>query len=139
MTALRIAWAIPCINVQPHGHGLLTLVGAQVDSVIVPSLPADIVFDVAIRLVGLPNDFDEGCRIEVSLTAPTFENLGKLDIDVKPRAPGSNYISGSEINHHIMTRIDFEAVEYGPHHLEFRLDGKAQPKINTALTVLAPG
>jgi hypothetical protein len=117
----------------------LTLVGAQVDSVIVPSLPADIVFDVAIRLVGLTNDFERGCQIEVSLAAPTFESIGKLDIDVPPRAPGPDHIPGSEINHHIMTRIDFEAIEYGAHHLEFRLDGKAQPKINTALTVLAPG
>lgn len=118
--------------------GLLTLVGAQIDSVIVPSLPADIVFDVAVRLVGLPADFERGCRLEVALVAPTFEELGKLDIEVKPRTPGPHYLAGSEINHHLMARIDFEAVEYGPHHLEFTLDGKTEPRVNTALTVVEP-
>jgi hypothetical protein len=116
---------------------LLTLVGAQVDSVIVPSLPADIVFDVAIRLVGLPHDFERGCHLEVGLVAPTFEDLGKLDIEVKPRTPGPQYLPGSEMNHHLMARIDFEAMEYGPHHLEFTLDGKAQNRVNTVLTVVA--
>jgi len=37
-----------------------------------------------------------------------------------------------------MTRIDFEAIEYGPHHLEFVLDWKTQPRINTAPTVVEP-
>jgi len=73
--------------VQPRKEGLLTLVGAQIDSVIVPSLPADIVFDVAVRLVGLPADFERGCHLEVALVAPTFEDLGKLSIEVKPRTP----------------------------------------------------
>lgn len=123
---------------QPRAAGLLTLVGAQIDSVIVPSLPADIVFDVAVRLVGLPADFESGCHLEVALAAPTFEDLGKLNIDVRPRTPGPHYLAGSEINHHLMTRIDFEAIEYGAHHLEFTLDGKAQPRVNTALTVVAP-
>jgi hypothetical protein len=124
--------------VQPRPGGLLTLNGAQIDSVIVPSLPTDIVFDVAVRLVGLPADFARGCRLDVTLTAPTFEELGHLPIDVKPRAPGPGHLAGSELNHHLMTRIDFEAIEYGPHHLEFTLDGEAQPRVNTALTVLAP-
>jgi hypothetical protein len=106
--------------------------------VIVESLPAEIVFDVAIRLVGLPIDFERGCRLEVALSAPTFEDLGKLPITVQPREPSATYLPGSEINHHVIIRIDFEAIEYGPHHLEFELDGKAQPHVNTAMTVIAP-
>jgi hypothetical protein len=124
--------------VQRRGLGLLTLVGAQVDSVIVPSLPADIVFDVAVRLVGLPVDFERDCDLEVTLTAPTWEELGKLNVPIQPRSPDWTHLPGSEINHHVMTRIDFEAIEYGAHHLEFVLDGKTQPHANTALTVVEP-
>lgn len=122
---------------QPRAAGLLTLIGAQIDSVIVPLLPTGIVFDVAIRLVGLPADFEQGCRLDVTLTAPTFEELGRLPIDVKPRTPGPSHLAGSELNHHLMTRIDFEAIEYGPHHLEFTLNDEVQARVNTALTVLA--
>ena len=105
---------------------------------IVATLPRDIVFDVAIRLVGLPVDFERGCSLEVSLSAPTFENIGKLPITIHPRGPGGTHLPGSEINHHVITRIDFEAIEYGPHHLEFELDGRAQPHANTALMVIDP-
>jgi hypothetical protein len=108
--------------------------------VLVPALPADIVFDVAIRLVGLPGDFATGCALQVGLTAPTFEELGTLEIDVRPRTAAPSALQGSELNHHVMARIDFQALEYGPHHLEFTLNGKAQARVNTALSVLArPG
>lgn len=116
----------------------MTLVGAQIDSVIVPNLPTDIVFDVAIRLVGLPVDFEGEHELEVTLTAPTWEELGRLTAPIHPRAPDWTYLPGSEINHHLVTRIDFEALEYGAHHLEFALDGKTEPRANTTLTVVEP-
>jgi len=102
----------------------------------VPSLPRDIVFDVALRLIGLPVDSERGCELEIALAAPTFEEIGRLPIPVKPRAASATHVEGSEINHHVIARIDFEAIECGSHHLEFKLDNKAQPHVNTALTVV---
>jgi len=89
-------------------------------------------------LVGLPLDFERDCDLEVTLTAPTWEELGKLNVPIQPRMPDWTHLPGSEINHHVMTRIDFEAIEYGAHHLEFALDGKTQPHANTVLTVVEP-
>jgi hypothetical protein len=110
----------------------------QVDSVIVPALPKDIVFDVAVRLVGLPVDFEVEHKLEVSLTAPDWEEIGRLATPIHPSAPDWTYLPGSEINHHLITRIDFEALEYGAHHLEFVLDDKVQAHVNTSLTVVQP-
>ncbi len=95
-------------------------------------------FDVAVRLVGLPVDFESEHNLDVTLTAPTWEEIGKLTAPIHPRAPDWMYMPGSEINHHLIMRIDFEAIEYGAHHLEFGLDGKTQPHVNTALMVVEP-
>ena len=108
----------------------------QIDSVIVPVLPADIVFDVAVRIVGLPLDFETESRLQVKLSAPTWEEIGVLEVPIPPRAPAPTYIPGSEVNHHTVVRIDFEAIEYGTHHLEFALGGHTEPRVNTALSVL---
>lgn len=115
---------------------MLALTGVQIDSVIVSSLPADIVFDVAIRLVGLPLDFESESEIQVKLSAPDWEEIGVLAAPVSPREPAPSYIAGSEINYHTVVRIDFEATEFGTHHLEFALDDRTEPRVNTALSVV---
>ena len=56
---MRIAWAIPCARVRSRPDGLLDLLGCQLDSVVLESLPTEIEFDVAIRLVGTEHDFTD--------------------------------------------------------------------------------
>ncbi len=133
---MRIAWAIPCLRVRARSPGLLDLFGAGVDSVVVDSLPKDIQFDVAIRLVGTVQDFESPHTVEVVLSDPQLVEVGRLQIPVDPRAPAATHIPGYELNHVIGTRIDFEADMAGGYDLSFAVDGQAQHRHKVTLSVV---
>jgi hypothetical protein len=58
-----------------HDAGLLTLIGAQIDSVTVDTLPKALEFDVGIRLVGSVADFQESHELQAELTAADTETM----------------------------------------------------------------
>lgn len=134
--ALRIAWAIPCVWVRSHAEGLLQLIGAQVDSVVVESLPVDVQIDVAIRVVGTVQDFRVAHAVQVVLSDPHLVELGELSIPVGPRMPGANHIPGYEINRHVATRISIPAEVPGGYDLSFALDREPAHEHKTTVSVV---
>jgi len=116
----------------------LDLLGAQVDSILIASLPEDVQFDVAIRLVGTEQDFQRAHLLQIVLSDPHLVEVGALDVPIAPRAPAASHIPGYEINHHVPVRIDFEADQYGGYDLSFGLDGEAQHRQKTTLSVVSP-
>jgi hypothetical protein len=122
--------------VRPLGEGLLDLVGAQIDSVVAESLPMDVEFDVAIRLVGTAQDFESLHHVEVVLSDPQLEQLGTLSIPVEPRVPGPAHIAGYEINAHVAARINFEADVEGGYDLSFALDREPAHRQKTTISVV---
>jgi len=133
---LRIAWAIPCVRVRSRPDGLLDLLGCQIDSVVLSSLPTEIEFDVAIRLVGPEQDFVEPHAVQVVLSDPRLEGLGTLDIPIESREPSPSRIPGYEINANVGARIAFEPDQVGGYDLSFALDGEAEHRHKTTLSVV---
>lgn len=96
---MRLAWAIPCARVRARAGGLLDLLAAPIDSVVVEEVPKDIQFDVAMRLVGTVHDFEEHHLLQVVLSDPQLEQVGVLEVPIAPRSPKPDHIPGYEINH----------------------------------------
>jgi hypothetical protein len=127
------------VRVRLHDSGLLTLIGAQIDSVTVDTLPKDVEFDVAIRIVGAVADFQERHELQAELTAPDTETIGELTRVIEPRAPAPTALPGYEINHQFGLRISFEADVPGGYDLRLRLDDKLQSLTNSlTLSVISP-
>jgi len=133
---VRLAWAIPCARVRTRPGGLLDLLAAPIDSVVVEGLPKDIQFDVAMRLIGTVQDFEEPHVLQVVLSDPQLEQVGVLDVPIAPRSPKPGHIPGYEINHNVGVRIDFEADQLGGYDLSFALDGSAQHRHKTTVSVV---
>jgi hypothetical protein len=133
---VRIAWATPCVRVRVRSDGLLDLLGVQIDSVVIPELPKDVQFDVAVRIVGTVQDFEAAHSVEVVLFDPNLVEAGRNIVPIAPRAPSPSHIPGYEINHHLAMRIDFEADIYGGWDLAFALDGETRHGLRTTLSVV---
>ena len=133
-----MVWAIPCMRVRRRPPTLLDLIGVQIDSVVVDSIPKDVQFDATIRLVGPKRDFRDDHLIQVVLSDPQLVEAGALDVPVRPRTATTNHIPGYEINHHVGVRIDFEADQPGGYDLSFALDGHPQHHCKTTLSVVLP-
>jgi hypothetical protein len=126
------------VRVRTRPGGLIDLLGAQVDSVVVESLPKDVQFDVAVRLVGAVQDFEDRHLLQVTLSDPELTEVGSLPVLIAPRAPAETHIPGYEINHTTGARIDFEADKYGGYDLSFALDGEPQHRHKTTISIVAP-
>jgi len=113
------------VRVRSRPDGLLDLLGCQIDSVVLPSLPTEIEFDVAIRLVGPEQDFADAHVLQVVLSGPQLEELGTLEVPIDARAPLPSHIAGYEINANVGARIAFEPEHEGGYDLSFALDGEA--------------
>lgn len=122
------------MRVRTREDGLLDLLGCQIDSVVLPELPTEIEFDVAIRLIGREEDFADEHLVQVVLSDPQLEALGTLDIN--PRAALPTQIPGYEINANLGARIGFEPYDEGGYDLSFALDGEAQHRHKTTLSVI---
>jgi hypothetical protein len=122
--------------VRPLGGGLLDLFGVQIDSVLTTTLPVSVEFDVAIRLVGPPQDFETAHVVDVLLTGPELDVLGELSIPVAPRKPDRTHLPGYELNAHLGARIAFDGYAEGGYDLAFALDGQPEHRHKTTLSVV---
>jgi hypothetical protein len=124
--------------VRQRPGGLVDLLGAQIDSLVVPSLPEDVEFDLAIRIVGTERDFQRPHLLQVVLSDPDLVEVGAFDVQIEPREPAPSHIAGYEINYHVPARINFEADQYGGFDLSFALDGEAAHALKTTMSVVEP-
>lgn len=74
--------------------------------------------------------------VQVVLSDPQLEGLGTLDMPIEPRTSPRGRIPGYEINANIGVRIAFEPDQEGGYDLSFALDGEAQHRHKTTLSVL---
>jgi len=114
----------------------LDLFGVQIDSIVAARLPVSVHFDIAIRLVGAPEDFETAHRVDVLLTGPDMDVLGELPIAVEPRRPGRGNLPGYELNAHVGARIAFDADAEGGYDLAFSLDGEPEHRHRTTVSVV---
>jgi hypothetical protein len=119
-----------------HSDGLINLVGAQVDTVVVEAVPTDVLVDVAVRVVGVEKDFTEEHSVEVVLTAPDMVELGRLAVPLEVGVPLGAHIPGYELNRHCALRIMLPADTIGGYDLAFSLDGAPAHEHRTTISVV---
>ena len=100
------------------------------------SFPADVQFDVAVRVVGAESDFRTPHAVQVVLTDPDMAELGRLNIPVRRTVPGSSHVPGYELNAHVAARILLPADVPGGYDLSFALDHEPAHRVKTTITVV---
>jgi hypothetical protein len=78
--SVRIDWVIACHEVRERDDGFTDIIGESIDTVIAWSQPADIAFELAIRIAG----FDEGRPYHFSVALFDDDNNLVADIFDEP-------------------------------------------------------
>ena len=119
---MNIAWIIPCRYVEVHDN-LGTIIGAGIDTFWMSDLPAPVQIFLAIRLVGLPHEFDEDVKHAVTnrVRGPNGDVLTELrgEIAVAAESARPDWVAGV-----ILPAVaQFEAVVEGTYMIEFDVAG----------------
>jgi hypothetical protein len=79
-----VAWALACRFAEVTPDGTATLVGAGLDSVWVPEVPADVGIFLMMRIAGASYEFQEAHTIAVKLIDPEREEQEVLTAGFGP-------------------------------------------------------
>lgn len=115
---MNIAWAIPCRYVEVHDN-LATIIGAGIDTVWIEELPAMVGCMVAVRLVGMPDEFTPdqkrptSTRIKSPSGATISEVQGSFALGIESARP--EYLVGATLP----VAIQFPVTEEGTYAVEF--------------------
>jgi len=115
---LNIAWLIPCRYVEVHDN-LGTIVGAGVDTFWLEQLPSAIQVMLAIRLVGLPEEFtpEVEYRTATRIKDPSGEIMSEVSGGARIGADSArpDYLVGVTMP----IAVGFEVAEEGTYAIEF--------------------
>lgn len=119
---MRIEWAIACRFVEVH-DGLATMVGAGIDRMTIPQVPADVGTWFAVRIAVAPGDEGDhqlGATILNGAMEPIAQPLaGMFHTEGPPHAQ-----PGWEGHHTIPMIIGFPVTESGVYTVVFNVDDK---------------
>jgi hypothetical protein len=123
---LRIDWAIPCRYAEVNDN-LATIVGAGIDNIYAPTLPAPVRVVIATRFVAPLDELGEDNQHAVSCVArdaalnEVGEVSGTLAVPV-PEGAREEWLLGI----HMPLAVQFEAAVEGTYTLEIKVDEDAQ-------------
>lgn len=116
---MNIDWVIPCRFVEVHDN-LATIVGGGIDRVWLPAVPLPVQVNVAIRASALHEDLHGGHTFRSIVRGPGDQVVSDISADFESSGStdAPDYLSPLIIP----TVVQFEAAEFGTHHLEFQVD-----------------
>jgi hypothetical protein len=118
---LNIDWVIPCRYVEVHDN-LGTIVGAGIDTFWVPELPTTLQVVLAVRVLALAEEFEEGVAHKAvnRVRDPAGELLSEVEgeLTVSSEAPNRDWLNGVIFP----TVVEFEAIEEGTYMIEHAID-----------------
>jgi hypothetical protein len=120
---LRIDWIIACRYVEVHDR-LGTIIGAGIDTLWVPELPATLRVGIAIRLVAMPDEVQPGVKHVVvnRIRDPQATEIGQGTLELELSGePQPDWLTGVIVP----AAVTFEAAEEGTFTIEFEIDGIA--------------
>jgi hypothetical protein len=118
---LNIEWLIPCRFVEVHDN-VATIVGAGIDTHWLPGLPGQVQVTLAIRVVGLQEEFDE------SITHTTAARIRNPGGDTINEISGSFQIGATSARPEFLVGVTLPAVltfdvdTEGTYTIEFEVD-----------------
>lgn len=74
---MRVEWAVACRFVEVH-DGLATMVGAGIDNITIPQIPAEVGFMVAVRVAIAPGDTGQPQQVALRMLDPSLAEVGTL-------------------------------------------------------------
>jgi hypothetical protein len=119
---LQIDWIIPCRYVEVHDN-LGTIVGAGIDTVWAPNLPAAIQMTVAVRLLALADELgppDHQHTARNLITGPDGATVGDVSVQfgIGTENPREDWLNGFILP----AIVQFEAQVEGTYTLEHQVD-----------------
>jgi hypothetical protein len=122
---MRIDWAIPCKYAEVNGS-LLTIVGAQVDTVRVSEFPMRLRTWVAMRLVFGEEEAGGEHSVVFRMLDPSMRQIGEHTANVNFGSAHPEKQPGWEANHVMALQLGFDATGPGTHTFELYVDDRHQ-------------
>jgi hypothetical protein len=118
---MNIDWAIPCRFVEVHDN-LGTIIGAGIDTVAVAELPTPIQILLAVRLVGLNEEFtaDQQHQATNRVRDPTDEVISEVrgEFVIGAESSRADWLAGVIVP----VGVQFPAAEEGTYTIELTMD-----------------
>ena len=114
---MNIDWLIPCRFVEVH-DSLATIVGAGIDTVWLAELPAPVQLMLAIRLVGMVEEFtpDQLHRTTTRIKDPRGQTISEVggDFSISAESARPEYLAGVTLP----AAVGFQVAEEGTYTIE---------------------
>lgn len=133
---MRVDWAIPCQAAQVE-NGLMTIIGAQIDTLYAGGFPAKLTTWIAIRLAFPDAELGERHTVALRLIGPQLEALGEVSRTLKFDGANPDKAPGWEGSHLMASAIQFDAVQPGAYTIEVMLDGRHQKTLPFSVRLAA--
>ena len=135
---MNIDWVIPCRFVEVHDN-LATIVGAGIDTFWMPELPALVQVMLAVRLLGMVDEFDP--EVKHTLKSQIRDPLG----NVLTETSGGMAIGGQSARPEWLAGITlpllvvFDVADEGTYTIEFSVDDASKSLPIHVVEGLPPG
>ena len=123
---MNVDWIIPCRYVEVHDN-LATMIGAGIDTLTPPDLPAGVQLVTAVRLTGLPAELEAGLKhtSRTVVRGPDGEVVSEAEGEFEVEGEGSpdqrDWLQGFVVN----LAVAFEAAEPGTYMVEHTVDASS--------------
>ncbi len=113
---MRVDWAVLCRYAEVSNDGTASLLGAALDSLWLPELPAQVGIFLMMRITGVQDEFEEGGEFEIRLVSPDREETTILQAGFKLEDFGPLFRRGMQPGLLVAAVMNWEAVGLRPVH-----------------------
>ena|SRR5947209_4120114 len=122
---MEVAWALPCRFAEAAADGTATLVGAGVDSLWAPEVPADVGVVLMMRIAGPTYEFEEEHQLAVRLVDPERDEQEMLSATFGPMEQVPPLLHpGLDAGILVPAGIGWRAEHFGLYTLEIAVDAR---------------
>ena len=127
---MDVAWALPCRFAEATPDGTATIVGAGLDSIWAPEVPADVGLFLMMRIAGPPYEFEEQHQLSIRLIDPegTEQEMLSAAFGPMPEPPPLLH-PGMDAGVLVPAAVGWSAHAYGLYTLEVFIDGRRQRSV----------
>jgi hypothetical protein len=120
---LQVVWALPCRFAEATPDGTATIVGAGLDSLFLPEVPADVGVFLMMRISGAEYEFQEQHTVAVKLIDPERDVQDILAAGFGPMdEPPTHFDPGLDPGILIPAAIGWHAEHFGLYTIEIHVD-----------------
>jgi hypothetical protein len=121
-----VDWIIPCRYVEIH-ENLATMIGAGIDTLTPPELPAGVQVTTAVRITGLPAELEAGLKhtTRTVVRGPDGEIVSEVDGEFEVEGHGPPEVHDWLQGFVVSLAVAFDATEPGTYKIEHFVDASS--------------